>query len=83
MEVQDVVALMIVGGAVYYVTRSLWRTLGSSKGSTCHCPQNQSKDEANREQQTNPRHLKRTPFIPVDQIGIPDSKQPEAEKIDK
>ena len=83
MDMQDIVALVIVTGAVYYVTRSLWRTLGSSKGSGCHCSHDKSEDKANLDPQAKPRVLKRTPLIPVDQIGIPTSNQPEAEKIDK
>lgn len=83
MGIQDVVALIIVTGAVYYVTRSLWRMLGSSKGSGCHRSQKKSKDNAKHDPQAKSRHLIRSPLIPVDQIGIPTSNQPEADKIDK
>ena len=83
MDIQDVVALIIVTGAVYYVTRSLWRTLGSSNSNGCNCSHKKSEDKANRDPHAKPRDLIRTPLVPVDQIGIPTSNQPEAEKIDK
>lgn len=83
MGVQDFLALTIVVGAVIYVTRSLWRTLGGgSKGSSCHCSQSKPKVDS-PDMPAKSMNLKRTPLIPVDQIGIPASNQSEADKIEK
>ncbi len=69
MDIQDILVIVIVGAAILYVTRSLWRTLGGKGG--CHCSQNQSSDGSNSCGSTNPMGIKMTPIVPLGQVGLP------------
>ena len=70
MELQDVIALLVVGGAVWFVARALIGTFRGRGG--CGCGQAKSGQLFNKCTSKRSPTVKRQPFIPSDQIGLPD-----------
>ena len=83
MGIQDILALTIVSGAVFYVTRSFWRTLGSRDGPGCHCSHSHPPAESNNTSATDSMRIKRNPLVPLDQIGVPQKNKSTTGKCDQ
>jgi hypothetical protein len=82
MNVQDIIALAIVGVAVVYAGRSLWRTLhGDSGCGTCANHEHLSlagrgdgvsvDDAVPDDRSSQSMALKRKPLVPIDDVGRP------------
>jgi len=69
MGFQDFLAIMIVGAATLYVTRTLWRTLSGRGG--CNCSHSSAATKSDSESTAQSMGMKRTPFIPLEQLGLP------------
>lgn len=80
MDVQDIVALTVVGGAVFYVGRSLWRMMEGRSGQCgggCGCSASREPKSARGDN----RGLTRTPLMSPDQIGKP--AQPDSPPVEQ
>lgn len=73
MELQDVIALLIVGGAVWFVARALIGTFRGRGG--CGCGQARPGQRSGWCASKRSPTVKRRPFIPSEQIGLPDDSR--------
>jgi len=69
MELQDILAIVIVTAATLYVTRSISRTLRGKGG--CHCSQNKPSKESGKTVAKHQMGIKMTPLVTLDQVGLP------------
>ena len=74
MGLQDIVAIIVVIGAISFVGRSMWRAV-KGQGS-CGCSRKVCGSVGPDEQSSTDRGLKRTPLVTLDQIGKPKSNDP-------
>lgn len=69
MNVQDVVALVIVGGAVLLIVRRGWAMLRGRGG--CACNKGMGKNGPIKTPNSPAMGLRSRPFLPLDRVGKP------------
>jgi hypothetical protein len=69
MGIQDVIALLVVAGAIWFVARALLGTFRGRGG--CGCGQAKSGQLFDKCTSKRSPTVKRRPIIPSDQIGLP------------
>jgi len=69
MNVQDIIALIVVGVAVVYAGRSLWRTLHGETGCGGECGCSKNDDPARKD-----RALKHIPLVTINSVSAPEAR---------
>jgi len=79
MSIQDVIAIAVAAGALFFVLRALRRQLVQGGcGGTCKCSASKSASESaagetasTASAKTGPLGIVRHPFVPLNQLGLP------------